>query len=72
MASSGNYNSKIQSMAEISLTRANRCLTGTRNVDRYITLEKEKVREIGRRSFALELLDRHNGDEVILKISSAY
>ena len=59
-------------MAEISLTRANRCLTGTRNVDRYITLEKEKVREIGRRSFALELLDRHNGDEVILKISSAY
>lgn len=59
-------------MAEISLTRANRCLTGTGNVDRYITLEKEKVREIGRRSFALELLDRHNGDEVILKISSTY
>lgn len=59
-------------MAKISLNRANRCLTGTGKVDRYITLEKEKVREIDTGSFALELLDRYNGDEVILKISWTY
>ena len=47
-------------------------LTGAGCVDSYTILEKEKVKEIGRGHFASVLLARHNGEAVVLKISSTY
>ena len=57
---------------KVPLIQANLHLTGTRGGDSYTILKTDKVRETGGRSFASVLLARHNGEEVVLNISSTY